>query len=71
MKAGEQGCNMMKAKFKENEIGNRKQNGLEQQNPTAREVCKADVVIQQVVKIGINYSPPVHVFAPCRGTSSR
>lgn len=43
----EQGCNMMKAKFKENEIGIRKQNGLGQQKPTAREAGKAgDVIIQ-------------------------
>lgn len=32
-----QKCYMIKAKFKENEIGIRKQNGLEQQKPTARE----------------------------------
>lgn len=56
----------MKAKFKENEIGSRKQYGLEQQRPTAREACKAgDVIIQQVVKMSINYSLPIHAFALC------
>lgn len=38
---------MMKAEFKENQCGSRKQDGLEKQKLTAREACKVgDVIIQ-------------------------